>query len=46
MVISWAWVSRRWVEPGLPDRKTGSPSVGLPGFHVKWTGVLTGLPSS
>ena len=46
MVISWAWVSRRWVEPGLPVTKTGSPSVGLFGFQVKWGGVAAGLPAS
>ncbi|MNT28183.1 hypothetical protein D3C72_1638500 [compost metagenome] len=26
--------------------KTGSPSVGLFGFQVKWVGVAAGLPSS
>ena len=46
MVVSWSIVSSRWVEPGLPETKTASPSVGLFGFQAKWVGVSTGLPSS
>ena len=42
MVISWSWVSRRWVDPGLPETKTGVPSTGGAAFQVKWVGVAAG----
>ena len=45
-VISWSWVSRRWVEPGLPETNTGVPATGFEAFQTKWVGVAAGWPPS
>jgi hypothetical protein len=45
-VISWSCVSKRCVAPGLPETKTGCPSVGRDAFQVKWVGVAAGRPFS